>query len=162
VLHTKTSQLQIRVSPKEKREIQRRARQAGQSVSAWVIDRALAGESREFEQLCSALRGGASSYALAALNDFLSQVSRASFAASVAPAPSGLPTFERAYVASMVEHAAARLGVPCPRWALGTPSLATPYFASELASLRLHLLTHSPPAFRRRNLFIDSSVGDRV
>lgn len=162
VPHTKTSQLQIRISPPQKREIQRRARRAGQSVSAWVIERALGAPSQEFEQLCAALRGGASSYTLAALHDFLSQLPRASFAASVATLPSGLPPFERAYLASMVEHAAAGKGVPCPEWALATPALATPHFASELASLRLHLLTHSPPAFRRRNLFIDSTVGDRV
>lgn len=29
-------------------------------------------------------------------------------------------------------------------------------------SLRLHLLTRSPPPFRRRNLFVDSSIGQRA
>jgi hypothetical protein len=29
-------------------------------------------------------------------------------------------------------------------------------------SLRLYLLTHSPAPFRRRNIFIDASVGSRV
>jgi hypothetical protein len=28
--------------------------------------------------------------------------------------------------------------------------------------LRLHLLLSAPPAFRRRNIFLDASVGDRV
>jgi len=32
----------------------------------------------------------------------------------------------------------------------------------ELLGLRLHLLTHSPAPFRRRNIFIDASVGARV
>ena len=36
------------------------------------------------------------------------------------------------------------------------------WFASELKSLRLHLLTKSPAPFRRRNLFVDSTLGDRV
>jgi hypothetical protein len=35
-------------------------------------------------------------------------------------------------------------------------------FCSSLQSLRMHLLTHSPPPFRRRNIFIDSSLGQRV
>jgi len=29
-------------------------------------------------------------------------------------------------------------------------------------SLRLYLLTHSPAAFRRRNIFIDATVGAQV
>jgi hypothetical protein len=37
-----------------------------------------------------------------------------------------------------------------------------PAFGSSLASLRLHLLTRAPVALRRRNLFADASVDDRV
>ena len=37
-----------------------------------------------------------------------------------------------------------------------------PYVEYWLLSLRLHLLTHSPPPFRLRNIFIDSSVGTRM
>jgi hypothetical protein len=40
--------------------------------------------------------------------------------------------------------------------------LAEPVFGSDLMSLRLYLLTHSPAPFRRRNIFIDASVGFRV
>ena len=40
--------------------------------------------------------------------------------------------------------------------------LASPVFGSKLESLRLYLLTHSPPPFRRRNIFIDASIGARV
>ncbi len=32
----------------------------------------------------------------------------------------------------------------------------------KLAGLRLHLLRESPVPFKRRNIFIDSSIGDRV
>jgi hypothetical protein len=35
-------------------------------------------------------------------------------------------------------------------------------FGTPIESLRLHLLTASPPAFRRRRIFIDATVGDRV
>jgi hypothetical protein len=40
--------------------------------------------------------------------------------------------------------------------------LADPFFGSELRSLRHYLLTHSPAPFRSRNIFIDSTVGDRI
>ncbi len=62
----------------------------------------------------------------------------------------------------IVEHTAAIKGVDPPRWLLTVEPLGAPWFASSLKSLRLYLLTHSPPAFRRRNLFVDSSVGQRV
>jgi hypothetical protein len=73
-----------------------------------------------------------------------------------------LPAFEAAYVAAMVEHAASRKRVPSPAWTADSAALQRPWFATQLRSLRLHLLTHSPLPFRRRNLFIDSSLGDRV
>ena len=41
-------------------------------------------------------------------------------------------------------------------------ALSEPEFGSQLQSLRLHLLTHSPPPFRRRNIFIDTSIGGQV
>jgi hypothetical protein len=42
------------------------------------------------------------------------------------------------------------------------PPLDEPHFATPLRGLRLHLLRASPVAFKRRNIFVDSSVGDRV
>jgi hypothetical protein len=73
-----------------------------------------------------------------------------------------LSAFLRNYVAAMVEHACAQRAVTVPRWVRAVEPLSDPVFGSELQSLRLHLLTQSPPAFRCRNLFIDSSVGERV
>jgi len=49
-----------------------------------------------------------------------------------------------------------------PAWTEDVPPLDEPIFGSSLQSLRLHLLTNSPPAFSRRNIFIDSNIGDRV
>ena len=69
---------------------------------------------------------------------------------------------EAAYLAAMVEHAAVIKGVDPPRWTAAVEALDALWFASSLKSLRLYLLTHSPPPFRRRNLFIDSSVGQPV
>jgi hypothetical protein len=52
--------------------------------------------------------------------------------------------------------------VPPPRWTPAIPGLSKPVFGTSLVGLRLHLLLRSPPAFRRRNIFIDASLGDRV
>jgi hypothetical protein len=40
--------------------------------------------------------------------------------------------------------------------------LERPWFAVPFASLRPHLLSAAPIAFKRRNLFVDATVGDRV
>jgi hypothetical protein len=62
----------------------------------------------------------------------------------------------------MVEAVCAKRGIPLPTWTRKIGPLEAPQFGSKLQALRLHLLTHSPAAFRRRNIFIDASVGDRV
>jgi hypothetical protein len=159
----KTQQLQIRVGTAEKAELRRRAKAAEMGVSAWVLARALPENATTFERLTQRLSGPEPSYVLAELNDFLARLSASELASAVESAPPHkAPLFLRTYVAAMVEHAAARKGAEVPRWALETPALQEPYFASRLHGLRLHLLTSSPAAFRRRNLFVDASVGDRV
>jgi hypothetical protein len=62
----------------------------------------------------------------------------------------------------MVEHACAARAVKAPDWVQEIAPLPEPVFGSALASLRLHLLTRSPAAFRRRNLFVDTAVGGQV
>ncbi len=165
----KSSQLQLRVSPREKREIQRRAESAGLSMSEWVVSQLLPKQHETFQDLVRNLNHesseapNASSYALAALNDFLAKLSAQDFKRALTD-PSVVPhsEFHRVYLAAMIEHAAVQKGAEVPAWVLSSGPLGVPYFATELTSLRLHLLMHSPPAFRRRNLFVDASVGDRV
>jgi hypothetical protein len=53
-------------------------------------------------------------------------------------------------------------GVTPPTWAGSVEPLDRPHFATPLRSLRLHLLRASPVPFKRRNIFVDSSVGARV
>jgi hypothetical protein len=160
----KSEHLQIRVGRGEKAELARRAKAAGMSVSAWVLGRALPPKASTFQRLVEQLRNATDpSFVLASLNDFLAALGADELPSAVESAPFvPLSPLLRTYLAAMVEHAAARKGVAVPRWALETPALEQPYFASQLRSLRLHLLTSSPPAFRRRNLFVDASVGDRV
>jgi len=45
-----------------------------------------------------------------------------------------------------------------PGWTRAIAPLSEPMFGSELQSLRLYLLAHSPPPFRVRNIFIDSTL----
>jgi hypothetical protein len=160
----KTEQLQIRVGARDKAELQRRASAAGMSVSAWVLAKALPAKASGFKRLLEQVSTTEEpSFVLAEINDFLAELSASEFHGELeVPPPARCPRLLRTYVAAMVEHAAAKKRAPVPRWALDTPALEQPYFASRLRSLRLHLLAVSPPAFRRRNLFVDASVGDRV
>jgi len=101
--------------------------------------------------------------ALAELNSLLSDLTAGELRDSVeASPPPGLSDFLANYIAAMVEYACARRAVAVPSWTRSIAPLAEPVFGSELQSLRLYLLTHSPPPFRARNIFIDSSLGDRI
>jgi hypothetical protein len=62
----------------------------------------------------------------------------------------------------MIESACAQRAIAVPAWTRSIAPLAEPAFGSDLQSLRLYLLTRSPPAFRYRNIFIDATVGDQV
>ena len=62
----------------------------------------------------------------------------------------------------MAEYVCAAHGVDVPRWTREIAPLEQPWFGTELLSLRPYLLTHSPPAFRRRNIFVDTVVGGQV
>jgi hypothetical protein len=103
------------------------------------------------------------SFALAELNSFLSGASASELRDAIAAAPTAkLTPYLANYIAAMVEYACQQRGVAVPAWVRTIEPLTEPTFGSALPSLRLHLLTHSPPSFRRRNIFIDSSLGDRV
>lgn len=78
------------------------------------------------------------------------------------PPPSELSDISANMVAAMVEHVCAKHGVAAPAWTQGIEPLSRPVFASNLESIRLHLLTSSPAAFRRRNLFVDTVLGGQV
>jgi hypothetical protein len=97
---------------------------------------------------------------LAELNDLLTHAAGAEI--ERLPAPEIRDSYRINYVAAMVEVAAHRAGVMPPTWTAAVKPLDTPVFIDPSMSLRAHLLTSSPPPFRRRNIFIDSSIGDRV
>lgn len=161
----KSAQLQIRVSPEQKQRIKAKAEQAGEDVSQWVLHRLLPKCADELQSMIDALghMPKTRSHVLAELHDFLvaqdtAQLDQAFDTLDV----SALGPFESNYVAAMIETACANRNIPPPSW-LGTISpLADPWFATTLKSLRVHLLTSSPPPFRRRNLYVDSTLGARV
>ena len=160
----KTAQLQIRVTSAEKAAIQRLAGKAAMDMSAYVLSRVLSAPASRFAECIEGCKNPESAgYGLAELNSFLSGLSAPELRDAVAAAPSvKLTPYIANYIAAMVEYACQKQGVTAPVWTRAIEPLNDPVFATTLQSLRLHLLTHSPPPFRRRNIFIDSSLGDRV
>lgn len=160
----RTEQLQIRVTAAEKAAIARAARRAGLGMSAYVLARVLPARAAQWrDRLRELVRDGESRIALAALSAWIGGLGAAELPGAVAEGPpAGLSDFHANYVAAMVEHACAALGVTPPAWCRAVAPLRRPYFASELLGLRLHLLAHSPAPFRWRNLFVDSAPGAQV
>jgi uncharacterized protein (DUF1778 family) len=159
----KSAQLQIRVSPAEKAAIRRAAQRAGMEMSAYVLARVLPASARRFQELTEACADPERArFALAELSAWLASLGAGELQEAVASPPPALTPYLANYVAAMVECACAQGGVESPAWTRAIAPLAEPVFGSTLMSLRLYLLTHSPAPFRRRNIFIDASVGSRV
>jgi hypothetical protein len=161
---SKSSQLQIRVSPHQKAAIARYARKADMGISEWVLSKALPCQQRVFGDLLGQLKNAPDpKYVLAEIHDLLNAAVGDEFDRMVVnPPPVGLSHYLANYIAAMVEYAAVQKGRRAPSWTADIASLEHPVFGSDLNSLRLYLLTHSPPPFRRRNIFIDSTIGQRV
>jgi len=163
---TKSAWLQIRVSPTQKAALRRLARGAGQDLSAWVLARALPGGRVRFHELIRDLGAAANPrFALAELADLLVPMTPTEFGDATATVPDSLRTldpFLQNYLAATVEHLAAIKSRPAPAWTAAVPPVETPWFATGLPALRLHLLRSAPVAFRRRNLFPDTVADGRV
>ena len=135
------------------------------NLSTWVLSRLLPNRQNQFQELILSLGENPENrrYLLAELNDLLAQAGKSELQQIMEQMPTvQLEPYTVNYIAAMIETVAHKLEMPVTGWVVTIPPLPTPVFASELMSLRLHLLTHSPPAFRRRNIFIDASIGDRV
>ena len=162
----KSQQLQIRVTHQEKAALKRLARGAGLDVSGYVLSRALPEARLRFGNIIRALRAGDGyRFALAELNDLLADLTRAQLPDAVADTPEKLEDLSpllQNYVVAMVEQACHMRDIAAPTWVRNVPPLEAPHFATPLRSLRLHLLRAAPVSFKRRTLFVDSGVGDRV
>lgn len=133
-------------------------------MSAYVLGRVLPPTALEFQRLVGELREAERpSYALAAISDLLVKLSPAELVSAVDAAElRDMPALSQNQLAAMVEHASHAADVRPPSWCGDVEPLASAWFAAPLTKLRAHLLRASPVAFRRRNLFVDSTVGDRV
>lgn len=160
----KTQQLQIRVTPRQKAALRRQAAAAGQDVSSYVLSRLVPAEPDRFAAILRSLAKDTDHrYALAELNDFLHRCAPIAWDAAVARAElSGLSPYLANYVAAMVELAADQKGVAAPAWTRDVAPLELPRFAVPLVGLRMHLMRSAPIPFKRRNIFVDASVGARV
>jgi hypothetical protein len=156
--------LQIRISSADKAAVQRAAKRAGMDMSAYVLSRLLSVPAARFQEcIAAAVRQASPGLALAELNTLLAALSPGELRDAVAAPPAVVCTpFLANYIAAMVEIGCARCSLPVPSWTRAIAPLESPVFGTTLESLRLHLLTHSPPPFRNRNIFIDTSLGGRV
>jgi uncharacterized protein (DUF1778 family) len=161
----KSDYLQIRVTPGQKAALRRQAQHAGLGISAYVLDRLLPPARLRFDELLSAIGSEEDQrFALAELNDLLAGLAPAELMEAVAAPPrlDGLSPYLRNYVAAMVEQVSHHHGATPPGWLAELEPLDEPHFATPLSGLRLHLLAAAPVPFRRRNIFVDTGVGDRV
>lgn len=160
----KTDQLQIRVTADQKRTLKRRARDAGMDMSSWILDRVLPPESAKFQELASALaEPEARAFALAELADFLRPLRGGAFARATSEPPKAhINPATLNHLAGAIELGAAKRGVAPPAWTARVAVTADPVFGTTLNSARIYLLTHAPVAFRRRNVFVDSSIDERA
>ena len=129
-----------------------------------MLARALPAAALHFGEILGALgEADRRRFALAELSDLLNELAPQELAQVTGDADlRGLSPYVQNYVAAMIELAAHQKAVTAPGWVREIPPLEEPHFATRLAGLRLYLLHVSPVPFKRRNIFIDSSVGDRV
>jgi uncharacterized protein (DUF1778 family) len=161
---TRSEQLQIRLTPAEKATLRRLARRAGLDLSTYVLTRVLPPARARVSRVLRALRDEADRrFPLAELHDILAGLPPAGFLEAVADVElDGLSPFLQNYVAAMVEQAAHAKGERPPAWVRDVRPLDEPYFAVPFRRLRPYLLRAAPVAFKRRQLFVDATVGDRV
>jgi len=159
----KSEYLQIRVSKQEKEIIKASAHSAGVDMSAWILKKILFNKAKGFIKIIQKFMTEEQSFVFAELHDFLAQLQTFDFELAVDIEPtSKLTDFQINYIIAMIVHRANQLKVLNPAWIKNHKILSKPYFGTNLKSLRLHLLINSPLAFKQRNIFIDSSIGERV
>lgn len=160
----RTSQLQIRVTPGQKARLKRLAAAAGETLSSYVLSRALPSEDgaapRLYEEL--ARPGTDRKQPLAELRRLIDAVPGPEMHELPEPGPGTLTPVLANTVAALIEAAAHRKGVAPPDWVARVPRLSRPHFGWTLVSLRPHQIRVTPVAFKRRNLFFDPAAGPYV
>ena len=160
----KKSQLQIRVSEQEKELIRTAAARSGQDMSTWILNTLLSVTERQFRALLKQFGSNDDAFVFAELIDLLSAMSGTELMSISNPEPEleALRPYLQNYVCALVEQKANQIGLVAPAWASSVLPLQEPVFGTELKSLRPHLLCNAPIAFKRRNIFVDATLGARV
>ena len=161
---TKSSQLQIRVSPAQKAAIRRLAEAAGKTVSVYVLEEVLPSTHVEFNRLAVAISGSTNlANALSDLECHLSALSPDEFLPAVSrPELEALSPLLQNYVAATVEQAAERKRLDPPTWTRTIAPLAQPHFGWDMRGLRPHLMRVTPLTFKRRNVFLGVAGDERL
>ena len=154
----KVSQLQIRVTPAEKQALKRLAAAAGETVSSYVLSRALPSTGVALAGLMSRL-GDAELDVRETFADLaagLEEIPPDELAEAL-PEPDldEVPPVLLNRAAALVEADATRRGGVAPAWTRRVAPLARPHFGWSLTSLKPHQMRVTPAAFKRRNLFFD-------
>jgi hypothetical protein len=160
----KDKQLQIRITQKEKVFIRKAAKNAGMDISQWVLSKIAICSRMNLENLIEELAcSDDKTYPIAAINDFLCKISRQEFEILFGePVSFDISEYWNNYLAAMIEQASHIKKTAAPNWLNEIKPLKEPVFGTDLQSLRLHLLANSPPPFKKRNIFIDSTLGSRI
>lgn len=162
--NSKTSQLQIRVSPQEKELIAKAAKREGQDISTWVLKKIINNNQEIFFELVKKLvSANEYHYVLSELNDFISNLSAKECHVVFKVKPDiKLSAYLSNYLAAMIEQAATKKGFSIPHWLEEIEVLQEAHFETSLVSLRPYLLINTPISFRKRGIFLDSTIGDRI
>jgi hypothetical protein len=133
-------------------------------LSSYVLASALPQAPSRVAGILDTMRHGADHrFGLAELNDVLAALPPGRFREAVSNVDvHGLTPFLQNYVAAMVEQTAHARREPPPLWVRDVRPLEEPYFAAPFPALRPYLLRMAPVTFKRRNIFVDATVGDRV
>ena len=160
----KITQLQIRVTAGEKLAIQKAAEQANLNMSSYVLAKLLPPRSREFQAMLDRLvNSDDPSFILSEINTLLTRLKGNEITDVVSVTlPADLSEYLSNYVAAMVEYVCNQHHTKKPAWVKSVKPLKQPFFGSTINNLRLYLLTCSPAAFRRRNIFIDTTIGGQA
>lgn len=154
----KVSQLQIRVTPAEKQILKRLAAEAGETLSGYVLSKALPAVGVELAALMSRLAEADLDVraTFADLAAGLEEIPPSELAEAVPPPDLDVvPPVLLNRVAALVEADAIRRGGPVPPWTRRVAPLPRPHFGWSLTSLKPHQMRVTPAAFKRRNLFFD-------
>lgn len=163
----KNSFIQIRVSTEEKELIRSRAKQAHLEMSEWILQSIIPNPQAKFLSLLARLKRVQDSkernFVINEIAVFLHRLSSEELHRAVSnPLEVGLNNLMDNYIAAMIEQTCVAKKIIAPVWLSEKTGVAEPFFGVEFFAVRLYLLSVSPPSFRKRNIFIDASIGDLV